>query len=223
MPCRVVSMQGREISITRLSSNKVTPCPIACAQEALSSQQVNWNQPRLQIPHWGRGGALWNHLVASLLFHDSEGRSRRLPWASIRCNNNYLSNPHLLPPPFLFFLFNSDSSSTSLLPFSFFSFFLLPSFLFFSLPYVFIYLFIAPFLDIHFFFPLQSPAGQHFWSWSLLVLGVSLAITGNPPPLPSLLLHSPSLLQIPWCHPTVLCLWNLRVWSQDMWVCLRHS
>ena len=52
-----------------------------------------------------------------------------------------------------------------------FFFFSLTSFLFFS--------FFAFFLNIPFFFSLQSSAGQHFWSWLSLVLGLSLVITGD--------------------------------------------
>lgn len=39
--CRIVSMQGREISVTRLSPSKVVPCPVVCAEDAVPCQQVN--------------------------------------------------------------------------------------------------------------------------------------------------------------------------------------
>ena len=96
-----------------------------------------------------------------------------LDW--LKCKNNYPSGPHLLPLIlllllrftfcffFIFFFFCFHLSTVSS--------FSVSSFLFFySLP---------SFLNVCFFFWLQSPAGQHFWLWFSWVLGILFVIRGN--------------------------------------------
>lgn len=124
-----------------------------------------------------RREAHWCHLVVIILHLIVPSRAGAkgfpvLDW--LKCKNNYPSGPHLLPLLlllllrftfccfFIFFLFCFHLSTVSSFSVSSFLFFSsLPSFL------------------ICFFFCLQSPAGQHFWLWFSLVLGILFVIRGN--------------------------------------------
>ena len=117
-----------------------------------------------------------------------QGRGKGFLCAGLtQCKNNHPSHPHLLPLLllllllftfclfFIFCFYLSTLSSFSVSSFLFLS----------SLP---------SFLNVCFFFCLQSPAGWHFWLWLSLVFGISFCYNRKSTALSFLLcLTSPVL------------------------------